>query len=95
MSAVLDRAQRGEMQRDDLLAQLGAANESVIQARASGEQHAAKLAKALNQVTSLQKAHAAALEKLRRKLEASEAKAHDLELALARAETRLEERTAA
>jgi chromosome segregation ATPase len=95
MSAVLDRVQRGEMQRDDLLAQLGAANESVIQARASGEQHAAKLAKALSHITALQKAHAVAMEKLRRKLEAIEVKAHDLELALARAETRLEERTAA
>ena len=95
LSVLANRVERVEQQRDEMLTQVNTANESTIQARAAGEQYAAKLSKALARIASMQDAHAKAVEQLRRKLEAADTKAHSLELALARAEIRLELRPAA
>lgn len=93
MSAILARFERVERQRDEMLAQVGSANEATIQARAAGEQYAAKLSKALTRITVMQDAQGKAMEQLRRKVDLAEMKAHGLELALTRAETKLEERS--
>jgi len=90
---IANRVERVEKQRDETMAQISAANAATVQARAAGEQYAGKLSKALSRIASMQEAHAKVMEQLRGRLDEAETKSHALELALARAETKLDERS--
>lgn len=81
----VQQATDAKQQREAALAELALANEQVIAARAANETSANERAALSERIASLHEAHGRVVTELQRKIEASNERAHQLELELARA----------